>query len=262
MALAQLLSVRSVAQLCPVVSMPGFLTEADIAAVLSLGDRHTEAHGPPPLTRRGWKTQYLNADGLFKLYEPVLYDRLKELSGRIDTSCFPVEEASNHSQRVDARPNAGISSLVDSASPSSSLPSSNLPSPAKSREEALAASLHVRCIELHEGREHGSLADLKHFDLGSVVTVDVMLEDGFCGGAFQTLEVGGVVRSHEFRAGDALVFPSLKYHSITPITTGVRKVLVMEFWDGQEKACNHRCEVPWEACAGNWRGMSVHNGEE
>ena len=37
----------------------------------------------------------------------------------------------------------------------------------------------MRCIELHEGRAGGSLSDPRHFDNGSAVTVDVMLDDGF-----------------------------------------------------------------------------------
>ena len=43
-------------------------------------------------------------------------------------------------------------------------------------------------------------------------------------------------------AGDAIVFCSHKHHSVLPVTRGTRRVLVVEFWEGCERACGHRCE--------------------
>ena len=34
--------------------------------------------------------------------------------------------------------------------------------------------------------------------------------------------------------GDALIFPSLKSHNVTPITSGMRFTLVVELWKGAE----------------------------
>ena len=48
--------------------------------------------------------------------------------------------------------------------------------------------------------------------------------------------------------GDALVFVSHKFHSVTPVTSGKRSVLVLEFWEGDEKKCNHRCNRRQPGC--------------
>jgi hypothetical protein len=38
-------------------------------------------------------------------------------------------------------------------------------------------------------------------------------------------------------------WPQYKYHSVAQITGGVRRVLVLEYWQGDENCCNHRCEL-------------------
>ena len=43
-----------------------------------------------------------------------------------------------------------------------------------------------------------------------------------------------------FELGDAIIFPSYKYHSVRAVTTGCRKTLVLEFWAGDERHCDHR----------------------
>eukprot|EP00966_Prymnesium_polylepis_P156290 3610723-Prymnesium_polylepis.2 len=85
----------------------------------------------------------------------------------------------------------------------------------------------------------------------SVVTLDCMLsrEGDFDGGLFQTLECDGQLKTHAFAHGDVVVFPSYKYHSITPVTRGCRRVLVVELWHGDEKHCNHRCDTAQGSCA-------------
>lgn len=133
-------------------------------------------------------------------------------------------------------------------------------------------SLSVRCVELHVYAPGGGLGDPKHFDGGSVVTVDLMLDDDFIGGKFQTHEKneqrhphdgtmsteavaghgGGdatsTIKQYEFNKGDAIIFPSLKYHQVGEITQGCRKVLVLEFWNGVERHCDHRCHTPQGVC--------------
>ena len=210
MSLAQLLLSRPVASRARVVRVPGFFSEADIAAVLAVRDRHHQLYGAPQLARRGWATTYLSAGGLFRAHAPELVARLSALPRRVDLTPF-AGRADRRDGDDDAR--------------------------------ALLDGLAVRCAELHEGAPGGSLSDPKHFDNGSVVTVDVLLADGFEGGAFSTLERDGELIAHAFERGDALVFPSYKYHSVAPITSGVRRTLVLEFWQGDENRCNHRCEL-------------------
>ena len=70
--------------------------------------------------------------------------------------------------------------------------------------------------------------------------------------------IGGSTRmeAHLFTKGDALVFPSHKYHTIAPVTRGRRQVLVLEFWRGDARPCNHRCEVESGPCDGHGKPLS------
>ena len=64
---------RPAAQACSVVRVEKFLSDSDIATVLQLRDSHAIAHGPAVEVRSGWKTTYLNADGLFCARAPDLH---------------------------------------------------------------------------------------------------------------------------------------------------------------------------------------------
>ena len=83
--------------------------------------------------------------------------------------------------------------------------------------------------------------------------------ESFTGGSLQ-LSCGGELdnpemETQQFMAGDAIVFPSRKYHCVQPVTSGVRRVLIMELWCGEERNCGHRCEQHWGNCdytAGIW----------
>ena len=114
------------------------------------------------------------------------------------------------------------------------------------------ARLRPRCVEYHTVLPGGALPDPTHHDRGSVLTIDVMLSDPreFAGGAFCTLEDRGVYATHAFGRGDALVFVSHKRHCVSAVTEGRRTVLVVEFWDGEERTCNHRCERAAGFCPG------------
>ena len=70
-----------------------------------------------------------------------------------------------------------------------------------------------------------------------------MLSDNseFEGGGFYTLETNGELKKRSFEQGDALIFMSHKKHCVSQITRGRRQVLVLEFWEGEEKSCAHRC---------------------
>lgn len=108
-----------------------------------------------------------------------------------------------------------------------------------------ASSVNFRSVEYHTYRPGGKLCFEKHFDGGSLITVDIMLSEpgvDFTGGEFTTLEVYDQTSKPEFGLGDALVFVSHKYHNVLPILEGKRCVLVCELWDGPERYCAHRCE--------------------
>lgn len=111
--------------------------------------------------------------------------------------------------------------------------------------------LQPRVIEHHLVSPGGSLADPFHFDEGSIITADVMLAEpgvDFEGGRFCTMEGPGETQTWPFAKGDVLVFVSHKYHSVKPVTKGLRDVLVIEFWEGRPCSCPHRCECRWDAC--------------
>lgn len=114
-----------------------------------------------------------------------------------------------------------------------------------------SCAFNVRVAEYHEMFKGGSLRDNKHYDCGSLITVDIMLQEANQGADFQTLEnMNGEesLKRHSFRNGDALVFVSHKYHCVSKLKAGVRKVLVVEFWSGKKRDCGHRCDVPFESC--------------
>ncbi|KAL9189397.1 hypothetical protein ACHAXT_009072 [Thalassiosira profunda] len=104
--------------------------------------------------------------------------------------------------------------------------------------------VNIRVVEYHQMQDRGELADLKHYDLNSLITMDVMLSEpeSFEGGDLQTLEANRILTKHTFEQGDALLFVSHKYHCVGRVTSGRRNVMVIEFWHGPERRCNHRCE--------------------
>ena len=93
---------------------------------------------------------------------------------------------------------------------------------------------HVRVCEYHEYMKGGEVCDPHHCDGGSLVTMSVLLSDAaeFTGGDFTTLGEDGEVTRYNFQRGDALVFPSEKWHSVQVVETGCRRTLVTELWDG------------------------------
>ena len=85
----------------------------------------------------------------------------------------------------------------------------------------------VRCVEYHTVQPGGGLPDPKHHDIGSLLTVDILLSspsDDFGGGTFSTLEADGKLLPHRFggrsegqeRPGDALLFLSHKWDPRIP----------------------------------------------
>lgn len=110
--------------------------------------------------------------------------------------------------------------------------------------------LALRCAEYHTVSAAGGLPIEKHYDAGSLITMDLMLShtNDFEGGVFSTLEADGTLQPHVFERGDLLVFLSHKYHCVSPVISGRRQVLVCELWEGLERRCPCRCNVPWGPC--------------
>ena len=126
----------------------------------------------------------------------------------------------------------------------------------------------VRCIEYHTYSPGASLCDREHYDMGSCVTVDIMLsqQGAFEGGHLEAPEADGTDSLCTLDApGDAAVFLSHKYHSVTEVVTGTRNVLVVEFWAATECQRGHRCLLP-DNCAeverdvGSTYSQAVLNG--
>ena len=289
-------ALRTMVQSCGVVRLPNFLCRDSIAAVLRVQAAYRAAYGEPGPCRPNVVTAYLSTDDLFRRTEPALFERLRSLRRCVDPAFVRGSDALLAGQ------------------------------PARWRG---LESLSLRCIELHTTAPGGNLASATHCDSGSTVTVDVLIDDGFTGGEFETPSCtappsssshaaataadGGDARAAppalsaratqlkaqaaemrrdpdavraavpdmagmtdaqirasadnidrmadaddgpaapraapiRFGLGDAIIFPSYKYHSVRPVTGGCRKTLVLEFWTGVERHCDHRCPQPTGRC--------------
>lgn len=89
-------------------------------------------------------------------------------------------------------------------------------------------------IEHWEYEVGSGLFDLWHYDVNSVLTLVALLSptSEFDGGSFQTNESDGQILVHPMQQGDVICFVSHKYHSVSAITRGLRRTLVMELWQG------------------------------
>jgi predicted 2-oxoglutarate/Fe(II)-dependent dioxygenase YbiX len=198
------------AQASRVVALPGLLSAADVARVHSCASSSPASAGKDLSKHDGrWETLYLHSDGHFQREcADILAKILRE------------------ARRAEAAE----------------------PSMCRVLSGVAVQDVGCRCIEYHEVRAGGGLPDPHHHDIGSLVTVDIMLGDpatDFEGGEFHTLESDGSMQPHAFaRMGDALMFVSHKYHCVQPVRAGLRRVLVLEFWLGPERRCAHRCDTP------------------
>lgn len=212
---AQLTSVSKVKHLLSAIEISAilsFVEEARLPAYTSNAEEDVDINGSPIHT-----TTYLQTNNLFETKLPWLHRRLLKVVrrlNRINQWGFDI----------------GVSSLIS-----------------------------VRVAEYHEMRVGGSLRNVEHYDIGSLLTVDIMLQEATEGAVFQTLESTAqdqdrndsnpYIKSHHFEAGDALVFVSHKYHCVSPLLEGSRKVLVVEFWSGDKRTCGHRCDVAFGECS-------------
>jgi hypothetical protein len=102
-----------------------------------------------------------------------------------------------------------------------------------------ALELNVRCVEFHTYHVGGGLMTEGHKDHGSMLSMSILLSDAEAveGGRLMTWHCG-VAHRHVMQRGDALLFPSLKTHNVSPITRGVRLALVIELWRGETNTTN------------------------
>ena len=92
--------------------------------------------------------------------------------------------------------------------------------------------LTVRCVEHHVYTEGGGLVMEDHRDLGSSLSLSVLLSDQYKGGAFTTTSEAGVVLTHAPKVGDGVLFASETVHNVSTVESGERRALAVEPWTG------------------------------
>ena len=209
----------SIAQGTPVLHLDNFLLESEIEALREYGDGIIGAHGTAACkhgieVRSGggddaWKVAFLNTEDRHSADGfEWILDRLKKRLKSLD----------------------GWNGLVNTDE---------------------YDGLNTRVIEYHRQTAPGpGINDPKHYDMDSVVTIDIALSkpEEFEGGEFGTLESTGQLRHHKFSRGDAVAFISHKFHCVSKVETGIRRVLVVELWRGPPRTCPHRCEHLGKSC--------------
>eukprot|EP00927_Polykrikos_kofoidii_P073913 TRINITY_DN69928_c0_g1_i1.p1 TRINITY_DN69928_c0_g1~~TRINITY_DN69928_c0_g1_i1.p1 ORF type:complete len:812 (-),score=111.49 TRINITY_DN69928_c0_g1_i1:40-2475(-) len=206
----QLPSPETARRLQP-VRLPKLFSREDISRIKALSDSMCVEEHNKFATASQWRTRYLHAGHAIQRSAPDLLERLREAA-----------------LAVDSREGGwGLLRGMD------------------------ASRLRPRVVEHHLVSSGGALPDPTHFDGGSLFSLDLMLSErggDFEGGDFCTVEHDGSIARHDFSQGDVLVFPSHKPHFVQPVTSGLRQVMVLELWDGEERRCDHRCPLHRGRC--------------
>lgn len=92
------------------------------------------------------------------------------------------------------------------------------------------SELTVRCVEHHVYTAGGRLVLEGHRDIGSCLSLSVLLSDQYTGGAFTTTGEEKVV--HRPRVGDGVLFESGMVHNVSLVESGERRAMVVELWTG------------------------------
>ena len=212
------------AQRTQAIRLRGLLSPEDIEAVHRAGATIAQAQPDATIDRSAWgqpegtwRVTFLNTDGAFEAALPELYARIRDAALDVDRAHWNVTAGIEH---VNYR----------------------------------VAEYHTMRSRLDDGKvTEGGLHTQRHCDHGSLITIDILLTDPseIEGGVLQTLEADGELRSHEWARGDALVFLSHKYHSVSTLTRGTRQVMVCELWQGTENLRPTRDET--ERWQGEWK---------
>ena len=127
-----------------------------------------------------WTTTYLHTKHLFQTRFAPMFQKLRALAMEADAETWGL---------VAAGETAGV--IRSPGSPQTHPPQPSQPHPPPQWQ------VHPRVIEVHEAGAGAGLPFDKHYDSGSIVTLDVLLSsrDEFEGGHFQTLEPDGLTRT-------------------------------------------------------------------
>jgi len=236
------------------VHVQALLREAEIIEVLNLGSQ-VRTNGTATVYRSSegqyygkecrflgvasssWCTTYIHWDGEFQQKLPNVYSKLVHAALSVDEDMWGI----CHNALATAKTH-GL--------------------------DEVERSIHVRTAEIHEVGPGGSLLQREHYDSGSCITIDVMLSEpgvDFTGGLVEFPHVRqdrfpgeSLPPAHlPFKKGDAIVFPSHKYHCVHPVVHGLRRVLVLEIWLGEERRCPHRCHQHWGECHEDRSGFLI-----
>lgn len=234
-----------------VIHIPKFLSNDEILALHvaiekiqadGAGRLYRDADGMQHVASAPWETTYLHTAGGFPRECRPLQEKILELARKVD------EEQEWGLLSGQPLRQGGILSTNSSTS------TEKLAQVSQQQEAELPMGpLNFRTIEYHEVSSGGALPNPDHFDGGSLITIDILLTEkssNFTGGDFVTSEPDGQMKEYPAfcNQGDALVFVSHKRHSVRPVTSGRRAVLVSELWHGTACDCAHRCTLRDGSC--------------
>jgi hypothetical protein len=233
-------------------SVPGLLSADQVASVHGFASRVGSSCGSVARRRdplsgvAAWSTTYLSTDLQFQQALPDVVEAIRCAVDAADSAelYFPLPSRGTHPATINS-----------SATFPSALGTSN--------RRGDRRGLGLRCCEYHTVQQGGELKHAKHYDSGSVFTIDIMLstpDEDFGGGNFVAAGDFATVGAHHThdadphrafrRPGDGIVFVSHKMHNVRPVTWGIRHVLVCELWEGPDKGCGHRCEFATDTGCG------------
>lgn len=254
-----------------VIRVPNFLSQDEVKLVLQVIDML----GLPLYTNDAndnlpsHLTSYLNTNNCFELLFPWVLGRIMRLA--VATNRHTEQAWGYHLTTTKASDNRYYSRRERRRTKLAIATPNTL-----AATDRFGPGINVRVAEYHEMRSGGSLSSMHHCDTGSLLTIDIMLQEpgatsdelyrafrpagrpehgqhgstpqlsiaASSGGCFQTVNNQGDVSSvPNFHAGDALIFVSHKLHRVSPVVSGVRKVLVVELWNGPRRTCGHRCDI-------------------
>jgi hypothetical protein len=238
------------AQHTPIAYVPQFLSALEISSLLAELSAAEAAHAVGVVERDAggeqadggqWRTAYLHTGGFFPRRLGAVHAKIRAAMEAADAGAG----GGDGTESSSGGSSGGGWGLLRGHDP---------------------ASLHFRTVEVHRYGAGGRLGAARHFDGGSLLTMDVMLAEpgvDFDGGRFATPNADGSVSrvAHaRFGRGDGVVFCSHKFHNVEPVTRGERRVLVAELWRGEEKACPHRCSCRGVAFGGGGGGADGGDG--